>query len=233
MEELDYHFDLARTTPSDIYLHVDVLRLLSTSCRSVLELGTRSCVSSWGFLKGLASSSAAIGTKTLVSNDLDYHPNVDIVRSVANKIGIKYKFIQKNDLKLDAADFGGILKEFDIVFIDTWHIYGQLKRELEKFQAYAAKYIVLHDTDIDAEHGESVRMGHDVIEMANISGFPAEEITQGLQRAIHEFLEKHPDWFMLRAIHDGIGLTILARRKDTLNSVLRTVVCQKEDLLLV
>jgi len=228
MDELDHRFNLACTTPSDICMHMDVLRGMASSCTSILELGTRSCVSSWGLLKGLVSSNAP-GEKMLISNDLDYHPNIELVRGVADKIGIHYKFIQQNDLTLSSTDLDG-QTQFDIVFIDTWHIYGQLKRELEKFHSLAAKYIIMHDTDIDAEHGESIRMGHNITEMAKTSNYPAEEITQGLSRAIDEFLGKHPEWFVLQAIRDGIGLTILARRSE-MNAVMQNAVLQKEDLL--
>lgn len=229
MEELEQRYNHARTTPSDIFMHIDVLKVLSKYCSSVLELGTRSCVSSWGFLKGLSLSNAPVGAKLLISNDLDHHPNIDIVRNVANNIGIRYKFIQKNDLTLTNVDLGGNA-QFDIVFIDTWHIYGQLKRELEKFHPIAAKYIIMHDTDIDAEHGESVRMGHDIQKMALASNYPAAEITKGLRPAIQEFLESHPEWFVLHWIRDGIGLTVLARQ-STVTDVLQNVVSQNEQLL--
>ncbi len=230
MDELKHHYNLAITTPSDIFMHLDVLKVLASSCTSILELGTRSCVSSWAFLMGLALNSSA--SKTLVSNDLEYHPNVQVVQSVAQKAGIQYKFILKNDLTLDEHDFDG-RREFDIVFIDTWHIYGQLRRELDKFHTMATKYIIMHDTDIDAEYGESVRLGHNISEMTQASTFPPEEITQGLRRAIQEFLQAHDSWFELRAIHDGIGLTILAKRNTALDAVLKSTVIQKEDLLVL
>jgi hypothetical protein len=35
--------------------------------------------------------------------------------------------------------------------------YGQLKRELAKFAPWAKKYIVMHDTTVDATGGEAVR----------------------------------------------------------------------------
>ena len=234
MDELKRHYELACTTPSDIFMHLDVLKGLSSSCSSILELGTRSCVSSWAFLMGLAAGNESPSEnmlKTLISNDLEYHPNVRDVQAIAKKVGVCFNFVQKNDLTLDAVDFDG-LPEFDIVFIDTWHIYGQLRRELEKFHNFATKYIILHDTDIDAVYGESVRMGHDISEMAKASSYSPEEITQGLRRAIIEFLQTHQNWFELLTIHDGIGLTVLARRNNTLDTVLKSAILQKEDLLI-
>lgn len=222
MDELDYHFNLARSTPSDICMHLNILKGVSGSCNSVLELGRRSCVSSWAFLMGLAANSTAT-KKSIVANDIEYHPNVDVIRKVAGKVGVDYKFVQKNDLELDMEDTGGI-GVFDIVFIDTWHIYGQLKREMEKFHSMAGKFIIMHDTDIDAEYGESIRMGHDIEKMSAMSGMPSNEITRGLRYAIEEFLHKHTEWFVLHAIRDGIGLTILAKRDAMLSSILQNAV---------
>jgi len=44
-----------------------------------------------------------------------------------------------------------------LVFIDTWHVYGQLKRELAKYAPLTKKYILMHDTTVDEWVGESVR----------------------------------------------------------------------------
>ena len=47
-----------------------------------------------------------------------------------------------------------------MVFIDTWHVYGQLKRELERYKNESRKYLVMHDTTVDGIYGEEIRMGY-------------------------------------------------------------------------
>ena len=39
----------------------------------------------------------------------------------------------------------------DLLFIDTFHVYGQLKRELARFEGQVRRYIAMHDTEVDAE----------------------------------------------------------------------------------
>jgi len=101
--------------------------------------------------------------------------------------------------------------EYDMIFIDTWHIYGHLKRELEKMHSYAKKYIVMHDTEIDKIHGESIRVGSNIKLQSIESGYPEEEITCGLQKAIDEFLQNHPEWRIKDQFTHNNGLTTLER----------------------
>ena len=66
-------------------------------------------------------------------------------------------------------------EKFDLTFIDTWHVYGQLKRELTKFNKITNKYIIMHDTTIDGYLGESLRMGWDIFVQSSTTGMPIEE----------------------------------------------------------
>lgn len=52
-----------------------------------------------------------------------------------NPLGIDYRFWQGDDLKYPLSEGD----EFDIVFIDTWHVFGQLSRELKKFAPVTKK----------------------------------------------------------------------------------------------
>jgi hypothetical protein len=118
-------------------------------------------------------------------------------------IKMDYKWI--NNLQLELP------YRVDMTFIDTWHIYGQLKRELEKFSKVTNKYIAMHDTIVDAIHGETVRCRWNAQQQSKESGFPIEEINCGLQKAIDEFLAAHPEWVLdVRYINNN-GLTVLRR----------------------
>lgn len=99
------------------------------------------------------------------------------------------------------------------LFIDTWHVYGHLKRELAQHAGHVNKFIALHDTEVDKVAGESIRMGFDVAAQAAEFGYPAEEITQGLGQALEEFLAAYAgEWEVAEHFANNNGLTVLRRR---------------------
>ena len=203
MSGIDGQYWNARTQPSDINEHIETLFLCAKECESVLELGVRAGVSSWALLKGLVENGCS--KKKLVAVDLEYHPNIAAVQKAGAARGVEYLFIQGNDLEFDASE------RFDMTFIDTWHVYGQLKRELERFAPLTNKYIAMHDTTVDALYGESVRCGWNIDAQSRQTGIPAEEIARGLQPAIDEFLAEHPEWRVKCVRKNNNGLTVLEK----------------------
>jgi hypothetical protein len=85
--------------------------------------------------------------------------------------------------------------KYDLTFIDTWHIYGQLKRELAKFAPNTNKYIIMHDTT-DCEF----RNENFIVENQN-----------GLYPAILNFILTNRNWFIHEKFANNNGLTILKR----------------------
>lgn len=201
-KELEDRYLAARFTVSDINEHIQVLAEYAAQCSYVLELGVRSCVSSWALLKGLRDNGSAV--KCLLAVDLHNHPNTAEVARVARDNGIGYAFLEGNDLLLHTDPV-------DLTFIDTWHVYAQLKRELAKFSPLTRKYIIMHDTEVDGQLGESIRLGFDVEKQARQTGFPEHEIRKGLVPAIHEFLSSNPDWVLDKHFSNNNGLTVLRR----------------------
>jgi hypothetical protein len=122
----------------------------------------------------------------------------------AKNAGIDYQFIQGDSAKVD-------IEPTDLLFIDTWHIYGHLKRELEKHHSVVKKYIMMHDTTVDEFQGETIRCGWNPYEQSLKTGYPVEEITKGLKYAIDEFLEAHSEWSLEKKFTHNNGLTILKR----------------------
>ena len=199
---MDVRFTHLCTHPSDINEHLPTLSAYASKCERILELGVRGVVSSWAFVHGLirnGSSTKQIHLNDRVPCDVD-----DIVRE-SEAAGIDLTYEWKNDLDLE------VTSPFDLVFIDTWHVYGQLKRELEKFCTNTNKYIIMHDTTVDAIHGETIRCNHDARTQSIVSGFPIEEITKGIWPAVEAFLEGHPEWKLEKRYMNNNGLTILAR----------------------
>jgi hypothetical protein len=187
---------------SDINEHLPTLYAYATECESVIELGVRGCISSWALAYGLMNNNQPV--KKILLNDLS-KCDIDEFLKATNELDIRVDYEWKNDLELDISE------NYDMVFIDTWHIYGQLKRELEKFSKIANKYIIMHDTKVDEIQGESIRCRSNIKAQSIQSGFPEEEIRKGLKPAIDEFLDKNSEWKVLARYINNNGLTILKR----------------------
>jgi hypothetical protein len=191
----------------DIFEHLPTLYKYAMECDSVFETGVRGCISSWAFLYGLLNNKNGV-YKRLFLNDID-ECNIYELLYLANgfdNISVKYKW--KNNLLLDLNE------NYDITFIDTWHVYAQLKRELAKFSKITNKYIIMHDTTVDEIYGETIRLGWNAEKQSQESGFPVEEITKGLWPAVEEFLLHNPEWYLKERFTNNNGLTILARKSS-------------------
>ena len=202
MDRVNSKYNELCNRPSDIHEHLPTLYRYARECESVFETGVRGCVSSWAFAKGLLENGKS--EKKLFLNDISPCNISELLDSTRPlPITIEYKWI--NNLQLDLP------YSVDMTFIDTWHIYGQLKRELDKFSKITNKYIAMHDTTVDAIHGETIRCGLNAHQQSIDSGFPLEEITCGLQKAIDEFLRDNGNWTLDVRYTNNNGLTVLRR----------------------
>lgn len=188
------------TTPSDINEHMSSLLKYAAKCTHITECGVRSVVSSYAFAVGLRNKPS----NKLVQVDLEWHPNLAIFKQQCMREGVNVVFYQQSDLECP-------IEETELLFIDTWHVYAQLKRELDRWNPHVTKYIILHDTTVDEWDGESIRMGMDMAEQARTTGYPEEEIRKGLWPAVEEFLADHPEWKLKERFTNNNGLTILER----------------------
>jgi hypothetical protein len=198
--ELNQQYVQARTTPSDINEHVIILRFLAKECSSVVEMGMRTMVSSWGILKGLSENPSP--SCSYVGIDINVPP-LDILTSakqLAENHGISFTFCQANDMNID-------IEPAELLFIDTLHTYCHLTYELEKFSPKISKYIAMHDTsspwgtrDEDSYRG-------------NFSEYPSEynRVKRGLWPAVEDFLLRHPEWALYDRSFNNHGFTILKR----------------------
>lgn len=184
----------------DIHEHLPTLREYASKCGAIVEMGVRSIVSTWAFLKGLSESDAQ--TKHITCIDIESIDMQNVI-GCARDVGIDMKFVQHDSATVDVRA--------DLLFIDTWHIYGHLKRELEFHHSKINKYIIMHDTEIDGVYGESIRCNWNIMEQSKKSGYPVDEIAKGLRPAIDEFLKAHPEWTLEKEYTNNNGLIILAR----------------------
>lgn len=205
MSTVQKHYEHICNTPSDINEHLPTIYKYAKECESIIELGVRGVVSSWALVKGLSENNKNV--KKILLNDIE-PCDIDALLNESNGTGVDISYEWKNDLDLD------IIENVDMTFIDTWHVYAQLKRELDKFSKVTNKYIIMHDTTVDEWRGETMRCfgGRAGAEkQSKETGFPVEEIMKGLWPAIEEFLENNPDWKMKERFTNNNGLTILER----------------------
>lgn len=201
---MDAQYQRLVNTPSDINEHLPILRYYASKSSSVIEAGVRSCVSTWAFIKGLTESNSVM--KELTSIDLYRSQKTFEAETIAKSYAINYTFLTGSDLEVPLPEF------VDLTFIDTWHVYGHLKRELARFAPITQKWIILHDTTVDADVGESIRCHFNIAEQMKNSGYTFEEITTGLWKAVVEFLETNPDWELEHRFVNNNGLTVLRRK---------------------
>ena len=191
-----------RNTPSDINEHLDTLYKYASECESVFETGVRGGVSSWALANGLLNNNCL--KKHFFMNDIN-ECYIEEILNLTKDLPIKIDYQWINNLQLELSE------TFDLTFIDTWHVYGQLKRELAKFAPITNKYIIMHDTTIDDWYGETIRIGLNAKEQSIESGIPVEEINKGIWPAVEEFLIMNPNWVLHERYTNNNGLTILRR----------------------
>lgn len=189
-------------SPSDINEHLPVLYKYALECESIIECGVRGCVSSWALVYGLLNNNKK-GKEILLNDLVQCDINELLNATIQLEVNVKHEW--KSDLELVISE------NIDMVFIDTWHIYGHLKRELNKFGSITNKYIIMHDTTIDEIDGETIRCGWNAHQQSIDTGIPVTEINCGLSKAITEFLENNKNWVLHEKLTNNNGLTILKK----------------------
>mgnify|MGYP003342435342 CR=1 FL=1 len=191
---IDDYFEFYKNSSTDINEHFDCLRKYSQECNVVIEMGVRAINSTWAFLKGQP--------KKLVSIDFQ-HPNsfdsnLDEVFKISKSLGVDYEFRLQNTLDCE-------IEECDLLFIDTWHDYLQLKMELFRHNNKVKKYIILHDTTSYAFKNENDY--EDYNQTRKETNLP-----KGLVPAVNEFIQSNPNWFIYEKFANNNGITILKKK---------------------
>jgi len=180
---------------SDINEHLPTLKKYAEECDTIVEMGVRGIVSTWAFL--------AASPKKLISLDLN-HPesfggDLQEVIDSSLKSGIEFEFVQKNSLEYE-------IPFVDLLFIDTWHDYLQLKMEIFRHHSKVNNYILLHDTTTYGFKDEGFY--HDYQNTR-----PETNLPKGLSPAIDEFLFSNKEWVLWERMTNNNGLTILKKTK--------------------
>jgi hypothetical protein len=193
MEKINIKYQEKLETISDINEHLPVLRKYGEQCSTIVEMGVRSLVSTWAFL----SSKPRVLISLDIENPKKFGGNIDEVYSLAEEFGINFEFVQSSSLTYE-------MPLSDLLFIDTWHDYLQLKKELHRHHKNVKKYIILHDTntfgyidECEYEHYDKKR------EETNLP--------KGLCPAIDEFLFHNRNWVLWERRPNNNGLTVLKK----------------------
>lgn len=132
-------YQKAKNTASDINQHVELLYKLAQQCKTVVELGVRTGVSTRAFLNCDVD---------LLSFDIKLDQEVQKLFDLARQQGKNVRYIEDDVLNITIDDV-------DLLFIDTVHTYDQLSQELKLHGNKAQKYLAFHDTYTFGLKGEN------------------------------------------------------------------------------
>jgi hypothetical protein len=169
------------TTPSDINEHLPVLKEYAEKCTHVTEFGVRDVVSTYALMNG----------KPKIMRSYDINPvenhgtSREFLTQLALDNGVNFKFEVGDTREIE-------IEETELLFIDTWHVYDQVKKELEIHSSKVSKYLVFHDTTTFGVNGENGSIG--------------------LWPAIEEFLANNSNWVIEKKLENNNGLTILTKK---------------------
>ena len=192
----NYYSSMLET--SDINEHLEDIYKLTLECSSVIEIGVRNMVSTWGFLYGLRNKENA----NYLGIDLNFPPDLKIAEKICNDNSIKFNFIAKNDMLIEETF------ESDIIFFDSLHTYCHLTYELEKFSGMSKKYMCFHDSSGPWEATD------DILYTGDFSEYPEHinKTKRGVWQAIQDFLEKNEKiWKLKSRKTNNNGFTVLER----------------------
>ena len=194
MEKINQKLNLLISTPSDINEHLLTFKKYAERCDTIIEFGVRGIVSTWAFLSGKPKKLVGID----ITHPSHFGGNLEEITNFAKEIGVDFTFRIENTLENE-------IEECDLLFIDTWHDYLQLKKELFRHSKNVKKYIILHDTSSFGFRNEPFY--DDYESERNDTNLP-----EGLVPAMMEFLYSNPEWYILEKFDHNNGICIMARK---------------------
>ena len=187
MEEILKKYNDLCNTPSDINEHLPVIKKYSEECEHVTEMGVRYVVSTWALLASKPKKIVCYDILTGLDMNI-FNNNISELSDRAKEENVDFSFIQADVLNIEIEDT-------DLLIIDTYHEYNQIKQELNLHAIKVKKYLIFHDTTTFGEFGETFK----------------EPNTVGIWPAIEEFLNNNPEWKIQERLTNNNGLTILKK----------------------
>lgn len=191
MIDINLKIEKLKNNPSDINEHLETLIAYGKKSDSIVEMGVRWGDSTWAFL--------CAAPKKLRSYDIQppetWNASISEFEATAVQQNTDYSFTLANVLDVE-------IEQTDLLFIDTWHAYKQLKAELALHASKVRKYIILHDTTSYGDHDESSYEGW---------GDDWKGSGEGIWKAVEEFLANNPEWKLEKRYTNNNGLTVLSK----------------------
>lgn len=178
---LEVTYNYLCQSQSDINYHLPKLKECAEKYGRCCEVGVRWVVSTYALMMGKP--------KKLVSYDINYHPSIEKAKSMAQKEGIDFTFIQHDILTTE-------IDECDFLFLDSLHNYSQLSQELRLHHKKVTRAIGFHDINTFGLRDET----------------PSNNEIQGLLPAIAEFIQEHPGWKQVYRTEENNGFLILEKQ---------------------
>ena len=185
----DNPYLLACLEPSDIQLHLPLLKEIAMQCHHVTEFGARDFVSTLALIEGTP--------RFVISYDFNNNPRYTFIREHAISMGVSFGYV------VEDVRYTEEIPPTDFLFIDTLHDYDQVRKELQLHAGQVRKFIAFHDVTTFGLKDESDQTD------PHAGILPKE--TEGLLPAIFEFLVNNPEWRVYRYQHYNNGMLILKR----------------------
>jgi hypothetical protein len=192
-------FEQAKNTPSDINEHMETLLKYGQQCNHITEFGVRNVVSTWAWLMA--------EPQKLICYDIHKTKELDIIvagiewtQKGVMKGGkfTSFNFIEADVLKVE-------IEPTELLFVDTLHVYTQLKQELALHAKNVSKYIIFHDVVTYGYKPEPSSWQTPEI-MKNYK-----ENDTGIMQAIKEFLSQNKNWKIKDFFKNNNGLMVIEK----------------------
>jgi hypothetical protein len=171
--EQEYQDACSRNT--DMHEHLPWISELTKECNHTTELGVGSAQSTRGFLRYAREHH---------SYEIEpYDFAIEYFRNAKNA---------GRNVTLHTADTRKIeIAETDLMLVDSYHSYDQVKIELELHANKVRKYILFHDTTTFGDRGQGGE--------------------NGVWPAIQEFLDANTQWVLVERRTNNNGMTLIKR----------------------
>lgn len=201
-DRINQAYEYVLRVPSDINELLPTLHKYAMECDHVTEMGARGGRSTVTFIHA--------NPKKFVSYDYQYATPekhlIGEVNALKNFID-ECKNSGKNVSYIGADVLAVDIEETDLLFIDTWHVYQQLKKELELHAGKVRKYIAFHDIETFGVVGE----GYPDSDDNHPRRHEYDKNNTGIYRAIEEFLVDNPQWVKDFETKSNNGLLVLKK----------------------
>ena len=173
-------------TARDLNDHVVYLAQLATKCKSAAEFSGRR--------ESTVALLPVIGPIYSFNDEADDELFKTVKRIVAGtSTPGRTRSLHLARIGINRSLIQTLPEPVDFLFLDTEHNGERATAELELHAKNVKRYIVFHDTELYGEVGDN---------------------GSGMASAIEEWVESHPEWFVMHHTAHQYGLTVLCRNAD-------------------